>query len=193
MKYSSKLLLSAAAASIGLAMISFPVNAGPNHNQIPDSSNKGAEMPMEQGMNQGMMRGNMMQMMHRMHARGGDHMGYGMMGNHMGANLHTFDTDDDGSVSAEELRNGLLAELKKYDTDGDGTLSIGEFELLHSAHNRNKMVDRFQALDEDGDGKVTKDEISARADKMEKRMKLHSTAMPMNQMKQMHSTTPENN
>jgi Ca2+-binding EF-hand superfamily protein len=142
-----------------------------------------------------------MQMMQRMHATKGYHMGKNMMGNHMGNkmmghnmmghNMKAFDTDENGSITPEERRNGLLAELKKYDTNDDGTLSIAEFEALHSAHIRNKMVDRFQMLDEDGDGKVTEAEMSAGADKMEKRMEHHSSATRMNRMKQMHDSTPE--
>jgi Ca2+-binding EF-hand superfamily protein len=198
MNRSSKIVLSAAAASLSLALASFPAIASQNHGQKSVLPNKNTTTQMDHRANHGMMKGHMMQMMQRMHATKGYHMGKNMMGNHMGNkmmghNMKVFDTDENGSITPEERRNGLLAELKKYDTDSDGTLSIAEFETLHSAHIRNKMVDRFQALDEDGDGKVSEAEMTAGAKKMEKPMKHHSSATHMNRMKQMHGSTPENN
>jgi len=213
MKRSSKLLLSATAATVGIAVISLTAIASPNHGQNTATPNQGAAAPIEQGAGHAMMGGNMMQMMQRMqgaknaHMGGGQtghgqmgaqHMGGQMGGNHMGGNMmgnhmQDFDTDEDGTLSAEELRNGLLAELKKYDADGDGTLSIEEFEALHSARVRNAMVDRFQVFDEDGDGKVTEAEITAHADNAGKHMQKHSSAGQMNNYGPMHGAGSENN
>ena len=120
--------------------------------------------------------GGMMQMMQKMHGQmmsGG--MGGGMMDGGMGgaANM-AFDTDGDGKVSPDEMRAGLAAQLAQYDADGDGVLSIAEFEALNSAMIRNQMVDRFQALDEDGDGQVTGDEMAAPAARLEKMMAMRA-------------------
>ncbi len=112
----------------------------------------------------------MMQQMMQMHQQMGGMMGQmggpGMMGSTgmMGGLFGEFDTDGDGTVSAEEAHAGLQARLESFDADGDGTLSLEEFESLHSDVIRGSVVDRFQALDEDGDGKVTADEITAPAD-----------------------------
>lgn len=138
--------------------------------------------------------GDMMQMMMRMHGpmmgggmmgSGAGPMGFGMMGGQFG---EAFDADGNGTVTPEELRAGLTAQLKQYDADGDGSLSLAEFEALHNAMTRNFMVDRFQALDEDGDGKITGDEMAAPANWMERMQMMRSLApaapgeqMPMGQ------------
>ncbi len=111
----------------------------------------------------------MMQEMMRMHGQMGA-MG-GQMDGQMGGGFALFgeaDTNGDGRVTPQEARDAQLAALKKYDANGDGTLSLDEFEALHSAAIRERMVDRFQALDNDGDGKITTDEVTAKADRMEK-------------------------
>jgi len=131
--------------------------------------------------------GDMMQMMMRMHGQmnGGGMMGSGMMG---GAFDEAFDADGDGTVAPAELRAGLEAQLAGNDADGDGALSLDEFEALHSAMIRSLMVDRFQAFDEDGDGRITAEEITAPAARLERMQALRSQAtqnpggaMPMDQ------------
>lgn len=126
----------------------------------------------------------MMRMMMQMHGQmgpGGMMGGAGpgdMMGQigpgMMGGAFEAFDADGNGTVNPEELRTGLAAQLKQYDADGDGSLSIAEFETLHSAMIRNAMVDRFQALDENGDGKITEDEMAAPANRMERMQMMRS-------------------
>ncbi len=113
----------------------------------------------------------MMPMMMQMHAQmmggNGPMAGMGMMGG--GAPLMAmgrFDADGDGTVSSDEAHEGLQALLAEYDADGDETLSLTEFETLHSALIRETMVDRFQFLDDDGDGMVTMGEIVKPADMM---------------------------
>lgn len=201
MKRSSKLLLSATAATVGIALISLTAVASPNHGPNSVLPNQGAGPRVEQGNGQGMM-GKMMQRMHggqngqMGEGQMGQHMGKGQMGKYMGdqqagvkhqggrfggqmggqmggqqgrGNMQAFDTDKDGTLTAEELRTGLTAELKKYDADKDGALSSDEFEALHAARISNKADDRFQKLDTNGDGKVSEEEFAARADNMQNR------------------------
>jgi hypothetical protein len=136
----------------------------------------------------------MMQMMMRMHGQmmqggmgmmgsggpmGG--MGQGMMGGGaslMGMGLERFDTDGDGTVTSQEAHEGLQALMAEYDADGDEALSLAEFETLHSALIRETMVDRFQFLDDDGDGAVSVAEIVKPADMMERMETMRDAMMP---------------
>ena len=93
MKRSSKLLLSATAATVGIALISLTAIASPNHGPKPFTPNQGAAAPIEQGADHAMMGGNMMQMLQRMHGGKNGHMGARQAGNgqmggqHMGGQM----------------------------------------------------------------------------------------------------------
>ncbi|MFC6686665.1 EF-hand domain-containing protein [Jhaorihella thermophila] len=99
-------------------------------------------------------------------------MRHGMMGGMMHQMMQQFDANDDGEVTPDELRAGLTAKLKEFDADGNGTLSLDEFEALHTAMMREHTVDKFQFLDDDGDGQVTAEEIAKPARMMEQRQKM---------------------
>jgi Ca2+-binding EF-hand superfamily protein len=64
--------------------------------------------------------------------------------------------------SQEEIDQGRANQLKKFDKDGDGTLNLAEYEALWLDAKRERMVDRFQGHDADGDGKVTAEEFGER-------------------------------
>lgn len=93
--------------------------------------------------------------------------GHGMMGRGYGMRMmEQADADDDGRITAEEAAKFRTEQIETYDADGDGSLSLDEFAALHAAKTRPMVVDRFQALDDDGDGKVTDTEIASRVDRM---------------------------
>jgi len=71
-----------------------------------------------------------------------------------------FDQDGDGTVTQEEFDAGHEAKFTKFDGDGNGTMALEEFQALWLEHMHPRMVDRFQALDEDGDGQVTPAEFN---------------------------------
>ena len=203
MKRNSALALSLAAAFAITGAVASPAFAGSHHNAKPGQSQGGGQgAMMGGGQGGGMMGGGqgggmmgggqggmmpMMQMMMQMHkqmagGQGGGMMGGAMMGGQGGmmggvGYLKGMDTDGDGKVSPQELRAGLEARLKEFDADGNGSLSIDEFEAMHSAAIREMMVDRFQALDNDGDGQVTGDEITAPAKRLEQKMKRRAARM----------------
>ncbi|MCF6293515.1 MAG: hypothetical protein L3J04_08990 [Robiginitomaculum sp.] len=74
-----------------------------------------------------------------------------------------WDTNDDGEVSKDEIKAAKRKEMSKYDKNRNRSLSLSEYENLWMAKQRNKMVDQFQDLDEDGDGKITEDEFAVKA------------------------------
>jgi len=73
--------------------------------------------------------------------------------------LMTFDTDGNGRVTQAEIDEYRSKRLAKFDTDGNGSLTLSEYEALWLAAMREKMVDRFQDLDADGDSVVTTEEF----------------------------------
>lgn len=125
----------------------------------------GMGMMRGRGMGPGMMRG--MGMM-------GRGMGCGMMRGmgprHCMRLMEMADSDNDGTVSAEEASSFWSGEFKAYDANGDGTLSLEEFATMHAAHTRPMMVDRFQFFDEDGDAGVTEDELQKPFERMRRFM-----------------------
>ncbi len=111
------------------------------------------------------------------HERGGGHGRWmrghgGDFGRHGGGMrmMEEYDTNGDGKLTQGEVNHARAAQLKKFDKDGDGTLSIGEYEALWLAAMRERMVDRFQEHDADGDGKVTEQEFGRRHARMIERM-----------------------
>jgi hypothetical protein len=156
MKRSTKLTLSVIAA-LGLAAVAVPV--------IAQQMQHGGMM----GDGMGMMRGH------------GGMMGSGMgtmMGDPQSYAMATFDTNKDGTLSAEEMTAGIQAELKTYDTDANGKLSLEEFAVMHAAHTRPMTVRAFQMHDADGDAQVTEAEMVAMAEMMQSHMAEPQGGMP---------------
>ena len=69
-------------------------------------------------------------------------------------------------TAAGDVSERMSMHMKQFDANGDGTLSLPEFEALHSTLLRESMVDRFQHLDVDGDGKITAEEMKEAAGRM---------------------------
>lgn len=150
MKRSTKFALSAVAA-LGLAAVAVPVIA--QQTQMQHGGMMGGRMEM-MGEHHGMMES-----------------GMGMMpGGAANYAMTAFDTDNDGTLSAEEVTAGIQAELKTYDTDHNGTLSLEEFAEMHAVHTRLMTVRAFQMHDTDGDAQVTEAEMAAMAEMMQRHM-----------------------
>lgn len=83
-----------------------------------------------------------------------------------------------GDPSPEIAHETMLKRLAEFDSDKDGSLSLTEFEALNATMIRESMVDRFQYLDADGDGRITEIEMVAPARRMEMQGMKMSGAMP---------------
>lgn len=113
------------------------------------------------------------------HARFGSHDArqHDMSGgrHHKGAKrmmrmLETYDSNGDNALTLEEVTSERGRKFKQFDTNGDGTLDIGEYQGLWMDAMRERMVDRFQKHDNDGDGKITEADFSSRYNRMMKWM-----------------------
>lgn len=80
-------------------------------------------------------------------------------GGHMLRMLESFDANDDGKLSQAEIDQARGERLSSFDADKDQSLTLGEYEQLWLDAMRERMVDRFQDLDADGDAKVTAEEF----------------------------------
>lgn len=95
----------------------------------------------------------------------GPGMGHGPGGRAM-ALFDELDQNEDGALTREEIAATLGQKLETYDGDADKTLTLKEFEGLWLEHTRSRMVDAFQFLDDDGDGKVTDAELKQPFERM---------------------------
>lgn len=178
------------AATTALGALSLPALA--HEVERGDGPGRGHGQSGEHGRGAGAAggHGGMMDMMRQMHGMHSGMMGgsgammggAGMMDEaggpgHMGVMMRAFDADGDGNLTPDELRSGLEDRLAEFDADDSGTLSLKEFEALHSAMIRESMVDRFQMLDNDGDGEVTGEEMTAPADRMQRMQEQRSRMM----------------
>ena len=62
----------------------------------------------------------------------------------------------------DEIDAFLQGRLTEADSDGDGSLALEEFAPLYFERVRPRMDDAFQALDGDGSGEVTTEEVGDR-------------------------------
>lgn len=86
------------------------------------------------------------------------------------AMLRYLDQNEDGALERTEADAAITEKLAAFDADGGETLSLDEFEALWVDFSRRRMVDAFQALDDDGDGEVTRAEMTRPLDRAFRRM-----------------------
>ncbi len=95
---------------------------------------------------------------HHAQSTGSHGRGHGPMGG--GSDLiMTFDTDGNGRVTQTEIDEFRGSRLSEFDADSNGSLTLSEYQAMWLAAMREKMVDRFQDLDADGDAIVTAEEF----------------------------------
>jgi Ca2+-binding EF-hand superfamily protein len=94
--------------------------------------------------------------------RGGGfhHGGWGGPGGGRGEHLfEQFDSNQDGLITQAEIDEVQSSRLAGFDQDNDGSLNLEEYQAMWLDAMRERMVDRFQAHDDDGDGIVTVEEF----------------------------------
>jgi Ca2+-binding EF-hand superfamily protein len=80
-----------------------------------------------------------------------------------GAGLfEAFDANQDGTLTQAEVDQARQAKLGEFDANSDGSLNLEEYQTLWLDAMRERMVDQFQAHDDDGDGMVTAEEFGER-------------------------------
>ncbi len=112
----------------------------------------------------------------------GQQAGYGHGGYHGGRHgkhkrgrrlerlLDAYDTNGDGKLTQAEIDQARAGRFADFDTNGDGKLSLEEYEALWMDAMRERMVDRFQSLDNDGDAAVTSEEFGKPTRRIVQRM-----------------------
>jgi len=71
------------------------------------------------------------------------------------------DTDGDGRVSRAEFVDGRVAHLTAIDANRDGTISAEERQSGIDTRRNQRASARFEALDKDGSGAVSREEFTA--------------------------------
>mgnify|MGYP003657248245 FL=1 len=82
-------------------------------------------------------------------------------GEHAQRMFDRIDADKDGKVTQAEIDRARADNIAKFDANNDGVLQLEEYKGLWLEHMNRRMVDGFQRLDDDGDGKVTDAEMKA--------------------------------
>ncbi|MDP6644780.1 MAG: EF-hand domain-containing protein [Rhodospirillales bacterium] len=73
-----------------------------------------------------------------------------------------FDADKDGSLTQAEVDKARKDQFDKFDANGNGKLDLKEYQALWLDAMRERMVDRFQGHDDDGNAQVTLTEFQKR-------------------------------
>lgn len=91
----------------------------------------------------------------------------------MGRGIQMFeqmDANGDSRVTAAEITAFADALRTEHDTDGNNAISLSEFEGIWLKQMRSRMVDRFQMMDDDGDGEISEAEVNTKMSRMMRRM-----------------------
>ncbi len=140
-----------------LALTTAPAIANSDHHggEDADAGAKTNQMGVD-------MHKSMMQMMAQMHADDGMLMmgagssAMGMMDRDMMQMMRPMmDASSEGMGNIGNTGAIMQQGMMSHDGDGDDSLNLDEFADWHDQMMRETMVDRFQHLDADGDGKIT--------------------------------------
>ena len=103
-------------------------------------------------------------------AGGRGHHGGGWGGDRGDRLFEQFDANGDGMITQAEIDQVLGDRLASFDQNDDGGLSLEEYQALWLDAMHERMVDRFQAHDDDGDAVVTVEEFVGSYSSMARRI-----------------------
>ncbi|WP_371061435.1 EF-hand domain-containing protein [Rhodosalinus sp. 5P4] len=103
----------------------------------------------------------------------GGHGPMGMTGMADNPVYQSFDSDEDGTVTAAELEAGIAALHTEHDADGNGALSSDEFAALFAEVTRGMAERPFTMLDADDDGEISAEEMAFPAQMMARMQRMH--------------------
>jgi len=75
------------------------------------------------------------------------------------------DADRDGRITRSEFVDARIERLKTLDTDGDGAITRTELATAKQARRAERMTGRFDRLDADRNGEISRAEFEARPDR----------------------------
>jgi len=99
--------------------------------------------------------------------------GRGPMGMADNPVYQSFDSDEDGTVTAAELEAGIAALHTEHDADGNGALSSDEFAALFAEVTRSMAERPFTMLDTNDDGEISAEEMAFPAQMMARMQRMH--------------------
>ena len=111
----------------------------------------------------------------------------GMGGHHRLEMVERLDTNSDGKITMSEITAHRDQLRTEHDKDGNSTISLSEFEGIWISMMRPMMVDKFQMMDDDGDGQITDAEVDKKVTRMMRWMdKNEDGAISMKEMSRGH-------
>lgn len=84
--------------------------------------------------------------------------------------MEKVDKDGDRVITRDEIDQFREEKVLAFDVDQDGAIALEEFEGMWVDFMRDRMVDRFQHLDRDGDGLISEAEMDERVDRVVRRL-----------------------
>lgn len=72
------------------------------------------------------------------------------------------DANQDGALTQDEIDVFIQTKVDGADANGDGNVSLEEFKVIWLEIMDRHVVDRFQSMDQDGDGQITPEERAER-------------------------------
>lgn len=81
-----------------------------------------------------------------------------------GKHFEKLDTNADGKISAEEFSTHQAARFQTADSDKNGKVTLAELKAARDKHAKDRFANRLSRLDQNQDGKISRDEAKQMSD-----------------------------